>query len=200
MNENRVIGVVLAGGASRRMGGQPKALMAFGSGTLLTTAVAALRRQVRTVLVNSNDDDPAYAKDADDVVADAFRDRRGPLAGVLAAMEWAEVNRPDCLCVASVAVDTPLFPVDTVERLCAAREPSGIALARVDGRPQPTFGVWPIELAADLRSFLSTSESLKVLAFTGRHSTTFVDFDDAKAFENANTPEELAALRERAER
>ena len=197
MSGARIVGVVLAGGASRRMGGRPKALMELEGATLLARSVVRLRPQVDAVLVNANDPDPIYREAADGLAADAFEDRRGPLAGVLAAMEWARTNRPDALAVASVAVDTPDFPTDLVARLAEGRSATAIALATVDDRPQPTFGVWPVELADDLRRFLLESDTYKVLAFTARHETAMVAFSDVEAFANINTPDDLDERRGR---
>ena len=196
MNTNRLIGVVLAGGASRRMGGEPKALMDLNGETMLARAVARLEPQVGRVLVNAPDE-ATYQKGDRTIVNDPFPDRKGPLAGVLAAMSWAEANDPEALGVISVAVDTPLFPTDLAERLMDGWEPAGIAIARAGGRPQPTFGLWPIEALERLRSFLMTSETLKIMDFVEDNGVSFVDFEDEAAFENINTPDDLEALRTR---
>ena len=196
MNADRLIGVVLAGGASRRMGGEPKALMNVGDETMLARAIARLTPQVGRVLVNAPDE-PSYRVEDTVIVSDPFPDRKGPLAGVLAAMSWAEANDPEALGILSVAVDTPFFPADLAKRLMEGWEPAGIAIARTGGQPQPTFGLWPIEALERLRSFLLTSETLKIMDFVEDNGVSFVDFDDEAAFENINTPDQLDALRAR---
>ena len=192
----RVIGVVLAGGASRRMGGSPKAAMVLGRETLLERAAARLRPQVDALVVNSND---GLALDGVETVRDPFADRRGPLAGVLAAMMWAEEHQPTALHVASAPVDVPDFPLDLVERLQGVIPNDGCAIARAGGHPQPVFGLWPVAMKGALQTFLLTSETLKIMDFVRGQETSQHDFGDAGPFENVNTPDDLAAARGRLE-
>ena len=191
-----IVGVVLAGGASRRMGGVAKATLHLDGETLAARAVRRLSTQVTDVLVNAND--PGCEGLGAGVVPDAFPDRRGPLAGILAGMEWCRSRRSGASHLASVAVDTPFFPDDLVGRLAAETSGDRIALVEAGGRPQPTFGLWPVALADELRSFLERDGSRKVLHFVDSvGGYDGVAFDEA-AFENVNTPEELEAARRRA--
>ena len=188
-----IVGVVLAGGASRRMGGAPKALIEFEGTTLLDRAVGKLRPQVGSLIANANDD---FGGIDVPTVADAFTDRRGPLAGSLAGMEWARAYEPAATHVASVAVDTPFFPSDLVARLASGE--TGIAMARTGRHWQPTFGLWPISLCDELRTFLTADGSRKVLVFAEPRGLRGVEFDE-RDFENVNTPGDLAALHGRIE-
>ena len=190
----RTVGVVLAGGASRRMGGSPKAAMTLGRETLLERAAARLRPQVDAMVINSNDD---LALEGVQTVRDPFEDRKGPLAGVLAAMMWAGANHPTALHVASVPVDVPHFPLDLVERLRGVAPEDGCAIAVAGGHPQPVFGLWPVEMEEALRSFLLTSETLKIMHFVREQQTGRYDFGDVGPFENVNTPDDLEAVRAR---
>ena len=190
----RVVGVVLAGGASRRMGGSPKASMTLGRQTLLERAAERLRPQVDVLIVNSND---GLALDGVETVRDPFEERKGPLAGILAAMLWAEENAPTALHVASVPVDVPHFPHDLVERLHDIAPEDGCAIARAGGHPQPVFGLWPVQMREALQSFLLTSETLKIMEFVDSQDTGVAEFGDVRPFENVNTPEELEAARAR---
>lgn len=190
----RTVGVVLAGGASRRMGGSPKAAMTLGRETLLERAAARLGGQVDVLVVNSNDD---LTLDGVPTVRDPFEDRRGPLAGVLAAVMWARENHPTALHVASVPVDVPHFPLDLVERLQDIIPNDGCAIARAGGHPQPVFGLWPVAMEEALRSFLLTSGTLKIMEFVDSQDAGVQDFDDVTQFENVNTPDDLDAARER---
>ena len=190
----RVVGVVLAGGASRRMGGSPKAAMTLGRETLLERAAGRLRGQVDALVVNSNDD---LALDGAPTVRDPFEDRRGPLAGVLAAMMWAEENHPTALHVASAPVDVPHLPLDLVERLQGVIPNDGCAIARAGGHPQPVFGLWPVAMKEALRGFLLTSETLKIMDFVRGQQTGVHDFGEVGPFENVNTPNDLEAARSR---
>ena len=197
MSDDRpVVGVVLAGGASSRMG-TTKALERIGDRTLLENAVERLRRQVDRVIVNGPAELAETLPDDVPVVPDPFQDRRGPLAGVLAALAWTEREVPTAVVVVSVPVDSPVFPNDLVERLVEARDPEGNALARADGALHPTFAAWNVGMREALQSFLLTSDTMKVLAFTEQHGCAFADFEDPDAFDNANTPDDLARIRER---
>ena len=190
----RTVGVVLAGGASRRMGGSPKAAMTLGRQTLLERAAERLRGQVDVLIVNSNDD---LALDGFETVRDPFEERRGPLAGILAAMLWAERNEPTALHVASVPVDVPHFPLDLVERLHDTVPDDGCVIARAGGHPQPVFGLWPVQMREALQSFLLTSETLKIMEFVDEQDTGVADFGDVGPFENVNTPDDLESARAR---
>ena len=191
MTATDTLGVVLAGGASSRMGGTPKATLSLGPRTLLARAVERLAPQVGTVVVNAND---PLETGGLPLVRDGFEDRRGPLAGILAAMEWAASHAPGATVVASVAVDTPFFPDDLVSRLHAARRDS-IALVQTGEWPQPTFGLWPVALAPRLRAFLE-GDGRKIMQFARQEGFATAPFDE-RDFENVNTPDDLAAARAR---
>lgn len=190
----RTVGVVLAGGASRRMGGSPKAAMTLGRQTLLERAAERLRGQVDALVINSNDD---LSLDDAPTVPDPFEERRGPLAGILAAIMWAEEHHPTALHVASVPVDVPHFPLDLVERLADIAPEDGCAIARAGGDPQPVFGLWPVQMREALQSFLLTSETLKIMEFVDGQDAGVADFGDVGPFENVNTPDDLEAARAR---
>ena len=190
----RTLGVVLAGGASRRMGGSPKAAMTLGRQTLLERAAERLRPQVDRMIVNSNDD---LMLDGFPTVRDPFAERMGPLAGILAAMQWAERHEPTALHVASVPVDVPQFPLDLVARLHGAVPHDGCAIAVAGGYPQPVFGLWPVAMGDALRSFLLTSKTMKIMEFVRTQDAGKVDFGGVEPFENVNTPDDLEAARAR---
>ena len=190
----RTLGVVLAGGASRRMGGSPKAAMTLGRETLLERAVGRLTPQVDAIVVNANDD---LAFKGVPTVRDPFPDRLGPLAGILAATMHAREVHPSATHVASAPVDVPSFPLDLVERLRAAAAPDGCAIAWAGGHPQPVFGLWPVAMEDALRAFITAGETLKIMAFVRTQQMAPVDFGDVAPFENVNTPDELDAARAR---
>src|SRR5690348_16679006 len=112
-----IVGVLLAGGQSRRMGGGDKALRMLGRQTLLDRVIDRVRPQVAALVLNANGDPARFARFDLPVVADSIADFAGPLAGVLAGLDWAAANRPDCSLVASVATDAPFLPMDLVGRL-----------------------------------------------------------------------------------
>jgi molybdenum cofactor guanylyltransferase len=190
-----VVGLLLAGGQSRRMGGGDKALRQLGGITLLERVEARLRPQVAALVLNANGDPARFAGFGLPVVADSIPGFAGPLAGVLAGLDWAAAHRPDCAFVASVATDAPFFPPDLVSRLAQALSAGGadLACAASDGRAHPVFGLWPVRLREDLRHALVAEGVRKVDVWTGRYRLVEVPFPDRPIdpFFNANRPEDL---------
>ena len=181
-----LLGVVLAGGASRRMG-RDKVLERLGPQTLLARAVERLDPQVDRVVVNGPAELEAHCDRP--VVPDALPGRQGPLAGVLAAMDAAG----DADAVLTVAVDTPFFPRDLAERLRG----DGIAIAASGGRLHPVFALWPVALRNELRAFLHLDER-KIMLFAEAHGYRTVDFDgEPDPFFNLNTPADVEAAHAR---
>jgi molybdenum cofactor guanylyltransferase len=192
----KVVGLLLAGGQSRRMGGGDKALRPLVGITLLERVIARLRPQVDALVLNGNGDPARFAKFALPVVADSVPDFAGPLAGVLAGLDWA-ADRPDCPYVVSVATDAPFLPADLVARLVAGLDDAGadLACAASGGRSHPVFGLWPVRLREDLRRAVVEEGLRKVDLWTARHKLATVPFADRPVdpFFNANRPEDFAA-------
>ncbi|MBS8227387.1 molybdenum cofactor guanylyltransferase MobA [Vannielia litorea] len=188
-----VMGVILAGGQARRMGGGDKGLLELGGVSLLGRVIQRLDPQVEAMCLNANGDPARFEAFGLPVVADPVEGFAGPLAGVLAGMRWAEAQGAEQ--VVSVAADTPFFPRDLVERLIAGGAASSPVLAAVREagrvRRQPTFGLWPVALADDLEAALKGGVR-KVVQWTDRHDGREVVFGSSDAFFNVNTPEDLA--------
>jgi molybdopterin-guanine dinucleotide biosynthesis protein A len=198
-----VTGVILAGGQSRRMGGGDKGLLDLAGKPMLGHVVGRLAPQVGRIVLNANGDPARFAAFGLPVVADPLPGFPGPLAGVLAGMRWSRANAPAARWIATAAGDAPLLPTDLVARCLAALQdrPGAIALAQSGGELHPVIGLWPVALADDLEAQLGGGVR-KVLAWTDRHGTVPVPFPfvhigkvDLDPFFNANTPEELDALR-----
>ena len=189
-----VVGVLLAGGRSRRMGGGDKCLAVLGGETLLSRAIARARPQVGPLLLNANGDPARFSGYGLPVAADVVEGFHGPLAGVLTGMDWAAEHAPAARWIATFATDAPFFPLDLVERFLAAVEGAAadLACARSAGRTHPVFGLWPVALAGDLRSALVGEGLRKIDAWTARHRLAEVSFP-AGPFFNLNRPEDLAA-------
>jgi molybdenum cofactor guanylyltransferase len=191
-----IVGLLLAGGLSRRMGGGDKALRELGGVALLDRVVARLAPQVAALVLNANGDPGRFARFNLPVVADSVAGFAGPLAGVLAGLDWAAAERPDCDFVASVATDAPFLPRDLVARLGEGMAAAGadLACAASGGRTHPVFGLWPVRLRDDLRHALIAEGIRKVDAWTARHRLVAVEFADRPLdpFFNANRPEDLA--------
>src|SRR5437870_11831766 len=142
------LGVVLAGGLARRMGGGDKARLRVGGRTILERVLARLKPQCAALILNANGDPTRFADTGLDVVPDSVPGFAGPLAGILAGLDWAAAHRPDCPYIASVATDAPFLPTDLVARLAAelGAAHAGLACAASGGRAHPVFGLWPVRL------------------------------------------------------
>jgi molybdenum cofactor guanylyltransferase len=190
-----VVGLLLAGGQSRRMGGGDKALRLLGGQTLLDHVIERMRPQVAALLLNANGDPTRFAPLGLPVVADGVPDFAGPLAGILAGLDWVAEHRPDCALVASVATDAPFLPRDLVARLCAGRQTAEaeLACAASEGRSHPVIGLWPVRLRAALRQAVVDEGIRKVDVWTARYRLATVDFptQPIDPFFNANRPEDL---------
>jgi molybdopterin-guanine dinucleotide biosynthesis protein A len=197
------VGVVLAGGLSRRMGGGDKGLAALGTTTMMDEVLRRLAPQVASVVLNANGDPARFARFGLPVAADTVEGFVGPLAGVLAGMRWAQTNAPAATHVLSVSSDAPFLPAGLAQRLLDALSSGGgrIAMASSGGGLHPVIGLWPVALADDLEAALRAGVR-KVLAWTDRHGTVTVEFPMLRAgtelvdpFFNANTPSELDEAR-----
>ena len=193
----KVVGLLLAGGQSRRMGGGDKTLRLLGGITLLERVIGRLRPQVDTLVLNANGDPARFARCALPVVPDSVPGFAGPLAGVLAGLDWAATHRSDCHYVVSVATDAPFLPADLVVRLAEGLDEAGadLSCATSGGRSHPVFGLWPVRLRDDLRGALVDQGIRKVDLWTARHKLATVPFSDQPVdpFFNANLPEDFAA-------
>lgn len=192
-----IVGLLLAGGLSRRMGGGDKALRPLGGRTLLDHVIDRVRPQVATLVLNANGDPARFAQFGLTVVADSVPDFAGPLAGILAGLDWTAANRPDCPLVVSVATDAPFLPRDLVAHLAAGMEAEGaeLACAASGGQPHPVIGLWPVRLRDELRRAVADEGIRKVDVWTARYRLATVPFPEEipnlDPFFNANRPDDL---------
>jgi molybdopterin-guanine dinucleotide biosynthesis protein A len=191
----KVVGVLLAGGQSRRMGGGDKALRLLGGVPLLQHVIERLRPQVEALVLNANGDPRRFADFGLPVVPDSIPDFAGPLAGVLAGLDWAAARRPDCSHLVSAATDAPFLPRDLVARLISEMEGAGadLACAASAGQAHPVIGLWPVRLREDLRRAVTEEAVRKVDLWTARHRLAIAHFssEPIDPFFNANRPEDL---------
>jgi molybdenum cofactor guanylyltransferase len=195
-----VVGVLLAGGKSSRMGGGDKCLRPLGGKPILTRIIDRLRPQVSDIVINANGDPARFAAFGLPVVSDSVAGYQGPLAGVHAALEWVKANRPGVEHVVTVATDTPFFPNDLVQRLLeATSDASGFRVAQSEMGVHPVIGLWPIGLSEALETSLKRGER-KVTAWTKDHGAVPVFFSPVEVggksidpFFNINAPDDLAA-------
>jgi molybdopterin-guanine dinucleotide biosynthesis protein A len=191
-----VLGVLLAGGQSRRMGGGDKCLRPLGGKPILQRIVERVRPQVRRLVLNANGDPARFAPYGLPVVGDSVEGFPGPLAGVLAGLDWAAEHAPDCPVVVTVPTDAPFLPDDLVESLWQAVRLQGaeLACAASNGQSHPVVGLWPVALRGDLRRAMTEEEIRKVDVWTARHRLVTVEFPalPVDPFLNLNRPEDLA--------
>jgi len=188
------LGLVLAGGLARRMGGGDKARIRIGGKTILERVLARITPQCGAVILNANGDPARFADTGLPVVADTVPDFAGPLAGILAGLDWAAAHAPDVADIVSVPGDCPFLPADLVTRLSAARAAAGtpLACARSGEWRHPVVGLWPVALREDLRKALTAEGLHKIEVWTARHGVAIADWPTAPVdpFFNVNTPED----------
>ena len=191
------LGVLLAGGLARRMGGGDKPLREIGGRTILERAIERLRPQCAALILNANGDPGRFASTGLPVVPDDVPGFAGPLAGILAALDWSARNRPEIGWIVSAAADSPFLPRDFVSRLHAARAAVGVPLACAEsgGQAHPVNGLWPVALRENLRHALVVEDMRKIDRWTARHGVARASWpaEPIDPFFNANTPEDIAA-------
>jgi molybdenum cofactor guanylyltransferase len=191
------LGLILAGGLARRMGGGDKALIRIGDATILERTLARLAPQCAGLIINANGDPARFAPYGLPVVADDIPDFAGPLAGILAGLDWAAAHRPDIAWLVSVPGDCPFLPRDLVARLHAARATAGtpLACAKSGDWRHPVVGLWPVALRADLRHAITAEDLHKIEVWTARHGVAIAEWptEPVDPFFNVNTPEDVAA-------
>ncbi len=195
MTDTSTIGLLLAGGLARRMGGGDKPLRSIAGRSILAHVIERLAPQCGGLVVNANGDPARFADYGLPVVADSVPDFAGPLAGILAGLDWMADNRPGTEWLVSVAADTPFIPRDLVARLHEAREAAEVPLACAasGGWTHPVIGLWPVSLRDDLRRALTVEDERKIDRWTARHGCASAEWpvEPVDPFFNANRPEDL---------
>ena len=190
------LGLVLAGGLARRMGGGDKARIKIGGMTILQRVLACLTPQCSGVIINANGDPARFADTGLPVVADSVPDFAGPLAGILAGLDWAAQNVPAVEWLVSVPGDCPFLPKDVVSRLHDARAAANVPLAcaRSGEWRHPVVGLWPVRLCEDLRHALVDENLHKIELWTARHGIAIAEWPTTPIdpFFNVNTPKDVA--------
>jgi molybdenum cofactor guanylyltransferase len=191
-----MFGVILAGGLARRMGGGDKPLREIGGRTILARVIARLAPQCECLLLSTNGDPSRFASFGLPVIPDGVSHYPGPLAGILAGLDWVAANRPDTPWILSAPGDCPFLPRDLVARLRHAMYVQGadLAAAASQGRSHPVVGLWSVALRDALRQALVVEGRRNVGGWTGRYRVATVEWPDEPfdPFFNANTIDDLA--------
>jgi molybdopterin-guanine dinucleotide biosynthesis protein A len=192
----KISGVVLAGGLARRMGGGDKPMRKIAGKTILERVIARLAPQCTELIINANGDPERFAGFGLPVIPDDLADYPGPLAGILAALDWAAANRPDTRWVLSTAGDCPFLPRDLVSRLETARaaQDAELAVAASGQQTHPVVGLWSVQLRHELREALVVEGLRKIDRWTSRYRIVTVTWptEPLDPFFNANTVEDIA--------
>jgi molybdenum cofactor guanylyltransferase len=190
--------VILAGGLATRMGGGDKGLKKVGGKPILERVLECVQKQVGPVVINANGDGARFAHYGLDVISDSVEGFVGPLAGILAGMQWMAHNHSDCNFMLSAPTDTPFIPDDLVMRLSASQKENqaDIVMAYSNGYDHPVVALWSIALKDDLRKALIDEEMRKIKKWTSRYKVTTVEWPctPQDPFFNVNSPEDLKSL------
>jgi len=190
------LGLVLAGGLARRMGGGDKARLQIGGITILDRVLATLSAQCPRIIINANGDPARFADTGLTVVPDNVEGYPGPLAGILAGLDWLAAQNNGIEWMVSVPGDCPFLPDDLVERLHQARREKGtpLACARSGEWRHPVIGLWPLALRESLRKALVGEDLRKIEVWTARHGIAIADWptEPVDPFFNVNTREDAA--------
>jgi molybdenum cofactor guanylyltransferase len=189
------LGLVLAGGLARRMGGGDKPMRSIGGRSMLERVIDRMSPQCDALILNANGDAARFAAFGLPVVADSVADFPGPLAGVLAGLDWTAAYRPEIRWVLSTPGDCPFLPRDLAVRLHRARdnENAQLAMASSGGQKHPVVGLWDVALRDELREALVNEQIRQVGRFMARYHLASVDWptDPVDPFFNANTADDL---------
>jgi molybdopterin-guanine dinucleotide biosynthesis protein A len=192
----RIPGVLLAGGLARRMGGGDKPMRTIGGRSILERVIARLNPQCSGLILNANGDPARFAAFGLPVIADGVADFPGPLAGILAALDWTAANRPEMPLVLSAAADCPFLPRDLVSRLhqALAEQNAELAVAASGVQSHPVIGLWRVALREELRHALVVEDVRKIDRWTARYRLATVSWptEPLDPFFNANTMDDIA--------
>jgi molybdopterin-guanine dinucleotide biosynthesis protein A len=205
--DDLTLGVILAGGASRRMGGNHKGLMELGGVPMLKHVADRLAPQVAELAISVHGAGDAFRRFGLPLIADAASEQHGPLAGVLAGLSWAHSSRPEARWIVTAPCDAPFCPRRLVAVLRGAAHAAhgdrpGIAIAASNGRSHFAFGLWPVALRADLDAYLGAGER-RMQGWIERHPHVAVEFPVLQRgdrtidpFFNVNTPSDIDTARQ----
>jgi molybdopterin-guanine dinucleotide biosynthesis protein A len=194
MNEHNILGSILAGGKSKRMG-EDKLFLNLNNKTLIEHTINKVKKYFKELIIITNKENEFFAKNNLTTVKDCIEGQLGPLVGILTAMKWAKENSPKCSWVASFPCDTPFFPESIISKFIeeSKKKESLILCASSHGRKHNIFGLWSLDLYDKLHDDLVNNKVRKVQDWTKVNNIKNLEFEfkDYDPFFNINTSEDL---------
>jgi len=194
MSEHNILGAILAGGQSKRMG-KDKLFLEINNKKLIEHTIDKVKKYLKEVIIITNQDNEFFSKNNLITVKDCIEGQLGPLVGILTAMKWAKENLTKCSWIATFPCDTPFFPESIIKNFIeeSEKKESLILCASSHGRKHNIFGLWSLDLYDKLKDDLINKKIRKVQDWTEKNKIknlefTFKDYDP---FFNINTEEDL---------
>jgi len=195
MSEHNILGAILAGGQSKRMG-KDKLFLEFNNKKLIEHTIDKVKKYLKKVIIITNQDNEFFSKNNLTTVKDCIEGQLGPLVGILTAMKWAKENLSKCSWIATFPCDTPFFPESIIKSFIeeSKKKESLILCASSHGRKHNIFGLWSLDLYDKLENDLINKKIRKVQDWTDKNKIKNLEFKfiDYDPFFNINTEEDLA--------
>ena len=194
MSEHNILGAVLAGGKSERMG-KDKLFLEINNKKLIEYTIDKVKKYLKKVIIITNQDNEFFSKNNLITVKDCIEGQLGPLVGILTAMKWAKENLTKCSWIATFPCDTPFFPESIIRSFIkeSEKKESLILCASSHGRKHNIFGLWSLDLYDKLKDDLMNKKVRKVQDWTEKNKIKNLEFEfkDYDPFFNINTKEDL---------
>ena len=194
MDEHNILGSILAGGKSKRMG-EDKPFLNLNNKILIDHTISKVKKYLKELIIITNKENDFFVKNNLITVKDCIEGQLGPLVGILTAMKWAKENSPKCSWIASFPCDTPFFPESIILKFIeeSKKKQSLILCASSHGRKHNIFGLWSLDLYDKLHNDLVNNKIRKVQDWTKANNIKNLEFKfkDYDPFFNINTLEDL---------
>ena len=198
MSEDNILGAILAGGQSKRMG-KDKLFLELNNKKLIEHTIDKVKKYLKKIIIVTNQDNEFFSKNNLTTVKDCIEGQLGPLVGILTAMKWAKENLNKCSWIATFPCDTPFFPESIIESFIeeSEKKESLILCASSHGRKHNIFGLWSLDLYDKLKDDLINKKVRKVQDWTEKNKIKNLEFKfkDYDPFFNINTKEALAVAK-----
>ena len=194
MSEHNILGAILAGGKSKRMG-KDKLFLELNNKMLIEHTINKVEKYLKDIIIITNQKNEYFSRKNLTTVEDCIEGQLGPLVGILTAMKWAKENLKECSWIATFPCDTPFFPETIIKKFIekSKKKDSLLLCASSHGRKHNIFGLWSLDLYEKLRDDLINNKIRKVQDWTEKHKITNVEFDfkEYDPFFNINTLDDL---------